>query len=33
MDIIDMLKAAGVENIGMVTRMPADAVSAGRHDE
>ena len=23
MDIIDMLKAAGVQNIGMVTRMPA----------
>jgi len=23
MDVIDMLKAAGVQNIGMVARMPA----------
>ncbi len=23
MDVIDMLKAAGVENIGMVSRMPS----------
>jgi biopolymer transport protein ExbD len=29
MDIIDMLKAAGVQNIGMVTRMAPDAMSAG----